>query len=161
MNHHSPCQSPLSFCWKLISIDMELYRYHQYACLIEASEVLHPITMAKRTHISFPMLLDSPAKSNRKRQLSVEAEPTLDSSPRPTAKHRKLKNQQRPGHLTGFGEICHGCGSLPAHFESLIKGLYGLLLLCHLSGLVRKTIILRSSSAPQETVDQARVTSEP
>ena len=32
---------------------------------------------------------------NRKRQLCIEAEPTTDSSPLPTAKRRKLKNRQR------------------------------------------------------------------
>ena len=83
---------------------------------------------------------------------------TLHRRPPTNVESSRISNDT--GHRIPFGTICHGCGSLPAHFESLTEGLSGLLLLCHLSRLVRKTLILYSLNASQDTVDQASTTSE-
>lgn len=59
-----------------------------------------------------------------------------------------------------FESIYHECDSLFAHFESLIEEQSDLLFLCRLSELTRKTLTLLSSSASQDTMNQASITSE-
>ena len=58
-------------------------------------------------------------------------------------------------HPIDFEIICNGSGLLLALFKSLIEEQSGLLLLYRLIRLARKTLTLYSSSASQDTVDQA------
>ena len=73
----------------------------------------------------------------------------------PSRNDESLRSSNDTGHPAGFGTICHGNGLLLALFESLIEEQSGLLLLYRLIGLARKTLTLHSSSASQDTVDQA------
>ena len=80
---------------------------------------------------------------------------------RPPTNVESSKTSHDTGRPVPFGTICHGSGSLPAHFKSLIDGLSGRLLLYHLSGQARKkTLTFYSLNASQDTVDQASTTSE-
>jgi len=76
---------------------------------------------------------------------------------RPSSNDESSRISNDIGHPAGFGIIYHGCDLLLALFESLIEGLFGLLLLYRLIELAKKILTLHSSSALQDTVDQALV----
>ena len=101
--------------------------------------------------------LRCPTIENESRVLKQSLRLTLHRRPPPNDESSRTSNDTE--HPVPFGTTYQGCCLLPTHFKSLIEELSGLLLLCHPSRLARKTLTLYNSSASQDKVDRASITS--